>query len=109
MDFTLFGRLILHFWPYVVSVRQIKGLPPASFSPCLTTRTLPLAMRLPLLGSSRDFHPLTHAHAEHTKKATNHKEFVAFLNPSSKMKESYTIVHKIGNFLIHDIDQGFAS
>ena len=68
MDFTLVGRLILHFWPYVVSVRQIKGLPPASFSPCLTTRTLPLAMRLPLLGSSRDFHPLTHAHAEHTEK-----------------------------------------
>ena len=69
MDFTLFGRLILHFWPYVVSVRQIKGLPPASFSPCLTTRTLPLAMRLPLLGASRDFHPLTHARAEHTKVA----------------------------------------
>ena len=26
---------------------------------------------------------------------------MAFLNPSSKMKESYTIVHKIGNFLLN--------
>ena len=44
--------------PDAIPVRQARGLPPASFSPRLATRTLRLATRFPLPGAPRDFHPI---------------------------------------------------
>lgn len=47
-DFVLFSRLIHHAEPDAISIRQLKSLPPTSFSPRLTACTLSLAMGLPL-------------------------------------------------------------
>ena len=55
--------------PDEVSVRQVSGLPRASFRFRLTTDTLASGYELGATSCSRDFHPLKFAHAGHTKKA----------------------------------------
>lgn len=48
---------------YVVSVRQVRGLPTASSRFHLTMDTLALGYSLPATGRLRDFHPLEYAPA----------------------------------------------
>ena len=62
---------------YVVSVRQVRGLPmvslfphPASFRFHLTVDTLAFGCILPTTGRIRDFHPLETCAARRTEKAT---------------------------------------
>ena len=70
--FILFGRLTHLRMPYAVSVRQVSGLPPASFRSRLAADTLALGYVLGATPCTRDFHPLERAHAERTKrKAAN--------------------------------------
>ena len=52
----------------MISVRQVKVLPPASFRFHLTMDTLALGYSLPATGRLRDFHPLEHAPAGRTTK-----------------------------------------
>ena len=52
---------------YQVPVRQASDLPPTSFRPNVAIGTLTLAVRLPLLGRARDFHPLDYAHVGRTR------------------------------------------
>ena len=66
--FILFGRLTHLRMPYAVSVRQVSGLPPASFRSRLAADTLALGYVLGATPCTRDFHPLERAHAERTKK-----------------------------------------
>ena len=54
--------------PYAVSVRQVSGLPPASFRSRLAADTLALGYVLGATPCTRDFHPLERAHAERTTK-----------------------------------------
>ena len=67
--FILFGRLTHLRMPYAVSVRQVSGLPPASFRSRLAAATLALGYVLGATPCTRDFHPLERAHAERTNKA----------------------------------------
>ena len=67
--FILFGRLTHLRMPYAVSVRQVSGLPPASFRSRLAADTLALGYVLGATPCTRDFHPLERAHAERTNKA----------------------------------------
>ena len=67
--FILFSRLTHLQMPYAVSVRQVSGLPPASFRSRLAADTLALGYVLGATPCTRDFHPLERAHAERTKKA----------------------------------------
>ena len=67
--FILFCRLTHLRMPYAVSVRQVSGLPPASFRSRLAADTLALGYVLGATPCTRDFHPLERAHAERTKKA----------------------------------------
>ena len=67
--FILFCRLPLLRMPYAVSVRQVSGLPPASFRSRLAADTLALGYVLGATPCTRDFHPLERAHAERTNKA----------------------------------------
>ena len=64
--FILFGRLTHLRMPYAVSVRQVSGLPPASFRSRLAADTLALGYVLGATPCTRDFHPLERAHAERT-------------------------------------------
>ena len=66
--FILFCRFTLLRMPYAVSVRQVSGLPPASFRSRLAADTLALGYVLGATPCTRDFHPLERAHAERTKK-----------------------------------------
>ncbi|WP_417204910.1 hypothetical protein, partial [Sutterella wadsworthensis] len=66
--FILFSRLTHLQMPYAVSVRQVSGLPPASFRSRLAADTLALGYVLGATPCTRDFHPLERAHAERTKK-----------------------------------------
>lgn len=66
--FILFCRLPLLRMPYAVSVRQVSGLPPASFRSRLAADTLALGYVLGATPCTRDFHPLERAHAERTKR-----------------------------------------
>ena len=66
--FILFGRLTHLRMPYAVSVRQVSGLPPASFRSRLAADTLALGYVLGATPCTRDFHPLERAHAERTNK-----------------------------------------
>ena len=66
--FILFGRLTHLRMPYAVSVRQVSGLPPASFRSRLAADTLALGYVLGATPCTRDFHPLERAHAERTTK-----------------------------------------
>ena len=66
--FILFCRLTHLRMPYAVSVRQVSGLPPASFRSRLAADTLALGYVLGATPCTRDFHPLERAHAERTKK-----------------------------------------
>lgn len=66
--FILFSRLTHLRMPYAVSVRQVSGLPPASFRSRLAADTLALGYVLGATPCTRDFHPLERAHAERTKK-----------------------------------------
>ena len=52
----------------MISVRQVKVLPPASFRFHLTMDTLALGYSLPATGRLRDFHPLEYAPAGRTTK-----------------------------------------
>ena len=61
--------------PYAVSVRQVSGLPPASFRSRLAADTLALGYVLGATPCTRDFHPLERAHAERTMK--NNKRILA--------------------------------
>ena len=54
----------------MISVRQVKVLPPASFRFHLTMDTLALGYSLPATGRLRDFHPLEYAPAGRTTKNT---------------------------------------
>ena len=65
--FILFSRLTHLQMPYAVSVRQVSGLPPASFRSRLAADTLALGYVLGATPCTRDFHPLERAHAERTK------------------------------------------
>ena len=56
--------------PYAVSVRQVSGLPPASFRSRLAEDTLALGYVLGATPCTRDFHPLERTHAERTMKNT---------------------------------------
>lgn len=67
--FILFSRLTHLRMPYAVSVRQVSGLPPASFRSRLAADTLALGYVLGATPYTRDFHPLERAHAERTNKA----------------------------------------
>ena len=67
--FILFCRLTHLRMPYAVSVRQVSGLPPASFRSRLAADTLALGYVLGATPCTRDFHPLERAHAERTNKA----------------------------------------
>ncbi len=64
--FILFGRLTHLRMPYAVSVRQVSGLPPASFRSRLAADTFALGYVLGATPCTRDFHPLERAHAERT-------------------------------------------
>ena len=66
--FILFSRLTHLQMPYAVSVRQVSGLPPASFRSRLAADTLALGYVLGATPCTRDFHPLERAHAERTKR-----------------------------------------
>lgn len=66
--FILFSRLTHLRMPYAVSVRQVSGLPPASFRSRLAADTLALGYVLGATPCIRDFHPLERAHAERTIK-----------------------------------------
>ena len=66
--FILFGRLTHLRMPYAVSVRQVSGLPPASFRSRLAADTLALGYVLGATPCTRDFHPLERAHAERTNR-----------------------------------------
>lgn len=66
--FILFSRLTHLQMPYAVSVRQVSGLPPASFRSRLAADTLALGYVLGATPCTRDFHPLERAHAERTNK-----------------------------------------
>ena len=67
-DFILFCRLTHLRMPYAVSVRQVSGLPPASFRSRLAEDTLALGYVLGATPCTRDFHPLERAHAERTNR-----------------------------------------
>ena len=67
-DFLLFSRLTHRRMPDAVPVRQVSGLPPASFRFRLAVDTLALGYALGATSCARDFHPLDHAHAGHTEK-----------------------------------------
>ena len=64
--FILVCRLTHLRMPYAVSVRQVSGLPPASFRSRLAADTLALGYVLGATPCTRDFHPLERAHAERT-------------------------------------------
>ena len=66
--FILFSRLTHLRMPYAVSVRQVSGLPPASFRSRLAADTLALGYVLGATPCTRDFHLLERAHAERTKR-----------------------------------------
>ena len=89
--FILFGRLTHLRMPYAVSVRQVSGLPPASFRSRLAADTLALGYVLGATPCTRDFHPLERAHAERTTKELADKlcELLAegkSINQISKMR-----------------------
>ncbi len=67
LGFTLFSRLTHHRMPNAISVRQISGLPRASFRSRLATDTLASGYALGATSCARDFHPLEHAHAGRTE------------------------------------------
>lgn len=71
--FILFGRLTHLRMPYAVSVRQVSGLPPASFRSRLAADTLALGYVLGATPCTRDFHPLERAHAERTNTKARRK------------------------------------
>ena len=65
--------------PDAVSVRQVSGLPRASFRFHLTVDTLAVGYALGATSCARDFHPLERAHAEHTKKRDAFASLDSFL------------------------------
>ena len=71
----------------MISVRQVKVLPPASFRFHLTMDTLALGYSLPATGRLRDFHPLEYAPAGRTTKKndadhmTRHRSFRCCFQP----------------------------
>ena len=67
--FILFSRLTHLRMPYAVSVRQVSGLPPASFRFRLAAAPLALGYVLGATPCTRDFHPLEPAHGERTRKS----------------------------------------
>ena len=71
LGFTLFSRLTHHRMPNAISVRQISGLPRASFRSRLATDTLASGYALGATSCARDFHPLEHAHAGRTEKGAS--------------------------------------
>lgn len=68
LGFILLCRLTHLRMPDAVPVRQVSGLPRASFRSCLATDTLASGYALGATSCARDFHPLDHAHAGRTKK-----------------------------------------
>ncbi len=66
--FVFCCRLTHLHMPDEVSVRQVSGLPRASFRFRLATDTLASGYELGATSCSRDFHPLEFAHAGHTTK-----------------------------------------
>lgn len=82
--FILFSRLTHLQMPYAVSVRQVSGLPPASFRSRLAADTLALGYVLGATPCTRDFHPLERAHAERTtQRALLKKGKALFLCPDT--------------------------
>ena len=69
---------------YVVSVRQVRGLPTASFRFHLTVNTLAVQLCASSLPTrTRDFHPLEPAHGGRTKKG---RHFQAHSMPPFKIR-----------------------
>ena len=64
---------------FMISVRQVKVLPPASFRFHLTMDTLALGYSLPATGRLRDFHPLEHAPAGRTTKKVRQHTTLTYL------------------------------
>ena len=76
--------------PDAVSVRQVSGLPRASFRFHLAMDTLASSYALGATSCARDFHPLERAHAEHTKKGPQF--FVQELGTISKPSALFSLV-----------------
>ena len=66
--FRLYSSLTHSHMPDAVSVRQVDGLPLASFRFHLTMDTLAFGYALGATPCARDFHPLDCARAAHTEK-----------------------------------------
>ena len=66
LGFGLFGNLTLIHSLYVISVRQARVLPPASFNLLATEDALALDYILPIAGRIRDLHPLDRAPTSRT-------------------------------------------
>ena len=64
--------------PDAVSVRQVDGLPLASFRFHLTVDTLASGYALGATPCARDFHPLDCARAAHTTERPQHESVEAF-------------------------------
>ena len=90
--FILFGRLTHLRMPYAVSVRQVSGLPPASFRSRLAADTLALGYVLGATPCTRDFHPLERAHAERTKKLSLLEKRKTFLTELRKEDPDFSRV-----------------
>ncbi|MBE7004854.1 MAG: hypothetical protein E7425_11385 [Ruminococcaceae bacterium] len=68
LGFGLYCSLTLACNLYMISVRQVRGLPPASFRFPVAGDTLALGYILPAAGRIRDFHPVERAPAGRTIK-----------------------------------------
>src|SRR5699024_10567132 len=69
---TSFAVLSSHVASYMISVRQTRGLPRASFRFHITMDTPAFWLcAYRLQGRTRDFHPLEFAHAGRTKKVVS--------------------------------------
>ena len=90
LGFTLCSRLTYHRMPNAVPVRQVSGLPRASFRSCLATDTLASSYALGATSCARDFHPLDHAHAGRTSnKDQTHMHLILCGSSYSMMKKIF--------------------
>ena len=94
---------------YVVSVRQVRGLPTASFRFHLTVNTLAVQLCASSLPTrTRDFHPLEPAHGGRTKNRSSCLRLLlscTFTTYSSDFKSYNTISDQLTGFLLPAIKQ----
>ena len=81
----------------MISVRQVKVLPPASFRFHLTMDTLALGYSLPATGRLRDFHPLEYAPAGRTTENRLKYSFQSVFNavPALHFRDDKVSIAKI--------------